>query len=53
LHKFYARLANPEDLTDENHPAFEMGHLIEPTCVKMERDYLKAWYIFEKEVDKL
>ena len=30
-----------------------MYHLEEPTCVKMERDYIRAWYIYEKEIEKI
>jgi len=53
LHKFYEERATPGEIKDGDDPDFEMGHLVESTCVKMERDYLRAWYIFDKEVEKL
>lgn len=38
---------------NEDDPNWDMAHLDEDTCVKMGRDYLKAWYIFEAEVSKI
>ena len=53
LHKFYEESATPGEPKDPDDPDFAIGHLVESTCVRMERDYLRAWYIFDKEVEKL
>ena len=44
LHKHYADRAYPEE---------DLDGVPDSTCVKMERDYLRAWYIFEREVKKI
>ena len=53
LHDYYEKHATYGDITDPDHPMFEVSHHFESNSVKMERDYLKAWDIFDREVEKM
>lgn len=53
MHKFYEDLALKGEIRDKDHEAFKYSHLWESTTVRMARDYLKAWDIFEKENESL
>lgn len=52
LHKFYEENATAADIRDGDEGA-EYGHMLEATTVKMGREYLKAYDIFDKEVEKI
>jgi len=53
LHKFYEKQCHRGEITEIDDPDYDKPNLHEPTNVGMERDYLKAWAIFDKEVDKI
>jgi hypothetical protein len=53
LHDYYENHATVGEIKDPKDPNFRIAHLWEPTTVRMERDYLKAWDIFDKEVEKI
>lgn len=53
LHKFYENHLTQTEIKNPEHPDFEHAHLNEPATVRMARDYVKAWTIFDKEVDQL
>lgn len=53
LHKYYEDHCSEGLYLDPDHPHYESGHLNEPTVVRMNRDYLKAYQIFDKEVGEM
>jgi hypothetical protein len=53
LHKFYEDHLTKDIVKDEGHPDFEHSWLSESFNVRMKQDYLKAYYVFEREVDKI
>lgn len=52
LHKFYEERAMKDEIKDK-HALDEMGHLLNASTVRMARDYLKAYDIFDREVEKI
>lgn len=53
LHNYYEKHATTYEMTDPKHPDYDVMHHFEPNTVRMERDYLKAWDIFDREVEKI
>ena len=53
LNKFYEDHATQDQIKDRDHELYKFSHLWEGETVKMARDYLQAWSIFENENEKL
>ena len=53
LHDYYEKHATNGDIKDPDDPMFKIAHLLESNSVRMQRDYLKAWDIFDREVEQM
>jgi hypothetical protein len=52
LHKFYEERAMKDEITD-GHALDDISHIVNTSTVKMARDYLKAYDIFDHEVERM
>ena len=55
LHSYYESLALEQEkmMESDESPLKGMAHVLQATTVQMERDYLRAYAIFDKEVEKM
>jgi hypothetical protein len=53
LHDYYEKHATYGEFTDPDHSLHKHMHNFEPNVVRMGREYLKAWDIFDREVDAI
>jgi hypothetical protein len=51
LHPYFRDRATQGEIKDPNNEFHAISHMWENYTVQMERDYLKAWDIFDREVD--
>jgi hypothetical protein len=53
LNEYYEKHATYGETNDPKDELYRIAHMWDPYTVRMERDYLKAWDIFDREVEKI
>lgn len=53
LHKFYEDHVTRDNIKDEDHELYNQAPNFESYNVKMKQEYLRGFYIFEKEAEKI
>lgn len=53
LNKFYEDHVTRDIVKDEDHPFYDSAQNFESFNIKMKQEYLRGYYVFEKEADQI